>query len=163
MQFLVLFALLSLQKVNRNSRCPCVRSLPLKKKQQCFQGSLKNSRNCCLRERSSVFSSQTPRLIIFKTGISLTFLSRECIILSHLKSSFRGTLISPVWRLRSLPTLSSGDLHPAQGTYSLKYHQLMTLTVNIYRALLYHCLFCTDSFNLQECYFSHLTDNWNFG
>ena len=143
---------------------PLCKVITILKKKKVFSGVLetKNSRNCCLREWSSVFSSQTPRLMIFKTGISLTFLSRECIILSHLKSSFRGTLIGPVWRLRSRstdtqlrrPTPSSGDLQsqipPADDAYN--YHLLSTSLP-----------FCTDSFNLQECYFSHLTDNWNFG
>ena len=87
-----------LRKGKQKQEMPLCKVITVKKKKEVFSGVLemKNSRNCCLREHSSVFSSQTPRLMIFKTGISLTFLSRECIILSHLKSSFRGTLIGPV-------------------------------------------------------------------
>ena len=160
MQFIVLFALFSLEKVNRNRRCPCVRSLLLKKKKEVFSGVLemKNSRNYCLREHSSVFSSQTPRLMIFKTGISLTFLSRECIILSHLKSSFRGTLIGPVWRLRSRSTdtqLRGPTVSNTTSWWSLQ-------------------LTFTEHFSTNDCFvrtlsifrnviFSHLTDNCNFG
>ena len=149
-----------LRKGKQKQEMPLCKVITVKKKKEVFSGVLemKNSRNCCLREHSSVFSSQTPRLMIFKTGISLTFLSRECIILSHLKSSFRGTLIGPVWRLRSRSTdtqLRGPTVSNTTSWWSLQ----LTFTEHFSTI---DCFVRTLSI-FRNVIFSHLTDNCNFG
>lgn len=110
---------------------------------------IKNSRNCCFREHSTVFSSQTPGLMTLRTVISLTSLSRECKS-STVKSSFRD-----VSKFEKTYSQLRGARLSNTANDASNYHLLSPSSIT-------DCLVQTVSLNPQKCY-SRLTDNWNFG